>query len=187
MTNLEREIEELILIKELSKKIAKIENKNLVTTKEEIKHLEVKNKIINHIQLLKKAKTAHKIRISYVQILVRLGNIHEAKEMIPINYTLCEFGKWYYGEGQSINDIVGFNEIENVHQKVHDIYLQIDNLYKQRLEVTLFKSVKKLKKQRLEIAKELSHKLDGHSKVLFKYLDLIEKELRRKSVLEFNS
>lgn len=181
MSNLEKEIEELILIKELSKKIALIENKNSNTTKKEIKHLEVRNNILNHIQLLKKAKTAHKIWMSYVQILIRLGNIHEAKEMIPINYTLCEFGKWYYGEGQDINDIDGFNEIESAHQMVHDIYLQIYNLYKQRLEVTLFKNIKKLKKQRLEIATELSHKLDRHSKVLFEYLDLIEKELRKRS------
>lgn len=185
--NLEKEIERLITIKNQNKKQLRedyiaVRNNKVNSSKEKIE-----SNVSNHIKQLKEAKTAHKKWMSYVQILIRLENVHEAKEMIPINYTLCGFGKWYYGEGQEINDIDGFNEIENTHQMVHDIYLQIYDLYKQRLEITFFKSIKKLKKERTNKAEKLSFKLDEYSRILFEYLDLIEEELRRrKSVLEFN-
>jgi hypothetical protein len=109
--------------------------------------------------------------------IIRLGNIRDAQASIPVNYTLCDFGKWYYGDGQILSNYPEYKDLELVHQMVHDTYLQIYNLYKKRIEGTLFNSEKKQLRQRDEKANKLSLVLTEYSKILFDALLNLESKI----------
>jgi len=133
------------------------------------------------IRNLHAAKVSHKKWMSFVQILIRLGDVDEARISIPINYAMCEFGKWYYGKGSKLIVFSEFIQIENNHKNIHDIYLQIFKLYDHKIKGSLFKSTKKLIDQRRQKAIDLSKLMEQCSKVMFDLLLHIETELKRMS------
>ena len=47
---------------------------------------------------------------------------------MPVSATECEFGKWYYGDGQRLKSIPGFKEIEKPHDNLHQTYAEIFTL-----------------------------------------------------------
>ena len=179
MSEIERTIEDLIAQKEQQQQ----ESKNLQQPKlEVVSDLDVtenakriKAEIISNLRM---AKTSHMKWLSDVQILIRLGNIHQANASIPVNYTSCDFGKWYYGEGQKLNEYSEYTDIEEIHQLVHDTYLQIYSLYKKPIEGSLFNSAKKQKAEREEKARKLDIILKQYSKLLFELLQTLEKKVK---------
>lgn len=134
-----------------------------------------KQDIIKHLEA---AKISHKKWMSYVQILLRLGDVEEAKSAIPINYTLCDFGKWYYGKGQVLKDFPEFIQIEEVHLHVHDTYLQIHNLFNKRIKGYLFNSEKSQLEKRDKKAVALSDILNEYSKIMFDLLLIVEQSVK---------
>ncbi len=140
--------------------------------------------MISHLRL---AKTAHVAWMSNVQILIQLGNISAAKASTPINYTTCDFGKWYYGAGQVLTPFKEYRDIEPVHEQVHSTYLEIFSMYNQRLEGSFFTSVKKLEKERKEKAVKLEVILKEYSKLLFDLLIALEMKIKRMSDMEINA
>lgn len=75
------------------------------------------------IQKLRKAKQSHKRWVSYASALIE--GIPIEKDQVPINYTDCEFGSWYYGDGQALSGLREFKEIEDPHSQLHTLYMQI--------------------------------------------------------------
>lgn len=75
------------------------------------------------IAKLRKAKTAHIRWRSYAQALVLGVPMDEGK--IPVLHTDCEFGSWYYGEGQALAGLAPFRAIEEPHEQLHAIYMEI--------------------------------------------------------------
>ncbi len=172
--------------------VPKVEKKNVVTEKinnilsEESKGSDKfisKRDIIGHLRL---AKTGHKSWMANVQILIRSGNIDEAKSLIPVNFTSCKFGEWYYGEGQMLSHIEEYQNLEMPHQKIHDVYLQIFNLYKTKIEGSLFNSEKKQKKERERKAISLKKSLSSFADILFKNLLLLEDRVKKFNDEEMN-
>ncbi len=133
------------------------------------------------LKQLADAKIGHKKWMSYVQILIALGDIQSANAEIPVNYTMCDFGVWYYGHGQLLNEYDRFDEIEEIHQEVHDTYLKIYNLYKNPLKGSLLKSLKKAEFNRQENAEKLAIVLKQHSKTLFEILNDMSDRLKKMS------
>ncbi len=206
MNELEKKIEKLISEKEQIQKHSKLKLKNndlrdvdnvVVRSSTKIKNTKdslVKNvgeeastkriKLISHLRLARKAHTAW---VSNVQILIQLGNIDEAKVSTPINYTVCAFGKWYYGDGQVLTPFKEYRDIEEVHQQVHSTYLEIFSMYNEKLEGSLFTSVKKLEKERKEKAVKLEIILREYSKLMFDLLVALEMKIKRMSDVEINA
>jgi len=75
------------------------------------------------ITQLRKAKTAHIRWRSYAQALVSGVPMDENK--VPVIYTDCDFGRWYYGEGQALADLAGYRAIDDPHERLHQVYLDI--------------------------------------------------------------
>lgn len=126
---------------------------------------------------LKNARISHKKWMSFVQILIRLADVETAKTSIPINYTMCAFGKWYYGDGQILAIFDEYLQIEDIHKNVHDTYLQIYNLYDKKVVGSFFNSEKKQVIARTKKVQSLSTILDEYSKVMFNLLTLVEKSV----------
>ena len=137
-----------------------------------------KKEIIKHLQA---AKLSHKKWMSYVQILIRLGNIEQANSSIPINYTMCDFGKWYYGEGQVLNVFPNYVAMEDIHKNVHDTYLQIYELYVHSIKGSFFNSEKSQLEKRHKKAMALSTILDEYSKIMFNLLNSVEYSVKNMS------
>ncbi|NOR57929.1 MAG: hypothetical protein GQ474_05335 [Sulfurimonas sp.] len=88
-----------------------------------------KEHILEH---LRAAKSAH---IKWVQKAKLLINGIDVKEdSIPVDSTECKFGQWFYSEGQILNALSNnpvecMVKIERLHFNLHDVYMNIFNIY----------------------------------------------------------
>jgi hypothetical protein len=81
---------------------------------------------IEIITTLKLAAVSHRAWLSNAQALIE--GVPLDKEKIPVRLAECEFGKWYYGDGQKLKNIPGFQEIAQPHDRVHTTYMEIFTL-----------------------------------------------------------
>ncbi len=188
MNEIEKKIENLIFQKnqqqnEMNEKISKLE---VITDNKQLKMNDTKTIREEIISNLRNAKRSHMKWVSDVQILIHLGDLDEAKSTIPVNYTACEFGEWYYGDGQKLSNYSEYSDIEEIHQLVHDTYLQIYSLYKIKIDGSIFNSAKKQKAEREEKAKKLELILKQYSKLLFELLIILENKIKSLSDDEVN-
>lgn len=88
-----------------------------------------KEEVLSH---LRAAKAAHIKWVQKAKLLINGVDIQE--EAIPINSTECKFGLWFYSDGQILNALSNnplecMQSIEKLHFELHDIYLNIFNIY----------------------------------------------------------
>jgi len=88
------------------------------------------------INQLRKAKSAHIRWRSYAQALVSGIPMDEGK--VPVIHTDCEFGRWYFGEGQALSNIHGFKAIAAPHERLHAVYMEIFKQLFEEDDITLF-------------------------------------------------
>ena len=174
-TKVEKETSEVNQNSSFNIDFDKIADSNDKTVKETLVH---KKEIIKHLQA---AKVSHKKWMSFVQILIRLGNIETANTSIPINYTMCDFGNWYYGEGQILTIFSEYEQMEDIHKNVHDTYLQIYELYVNPIKGSLFNSEKSQLASRNKKALVLSQILDEYSKIMYDLLVSVENSVKKMS------
>ena len=138
-----------------------------------------KNEVLDH---LRAAKTAH---IKWVQRAKLLINGFEIqKEAIPVDSTECQFGKWFYSDAQKLNALSNnplecMAQIEALHFKLHDTYLQIYKIYfkeKQSFFAKIFKP-NKISDLELEKAQKLYDEMESISKQLLDEINRLERRL----------
>lgn len=181
MSELEKSIEQLIAQKEALQQ----QSKDLLAAEPALKVVSDMDMVENAKQIksdliskLRMAKTSHMKWISDVQILIRLGDVEQANAKVPVNYTSCDFGRWYYSDGQMLSEYSEYTDIEEIHQLVHDTYLQIYSLYKKPIEGGFFNSAKKQLAEREEKALKLDIILKKYSKLLFELLVTLENKIK---------
>ncbi|HFS67846.1 MAG TPA: hypothetical protein ENK67_06500 [Flavobacteriia bacterium] len=181
MSELEKSIEQLIAQKEALQQ----QSKDLLAAEPALKVVSDMDMVENAKQIksdliskLRMAKTSHMKWISDVQILIRLGDVEQANAKVPVNYTSCDFGRWYYSDGQMLSEYSEYTDIEEIHQLVHDTYLQIYSLYKKPIEGGFFNSAKKQLAEREEKALKLDIILKRYSKLLFELLVTLENKIK---------
>lgn len=136
---------------------------------------------------LRAAKAAH---ISWVQrAKMLIEGVSMDEKAIPVNSTECQFGKWFYSDGQSLNTLRNnpvecMSEIEDLHFKLHDIYLQIFKIYyendKKGFFAKLFGNKRKVSDAEQAKARDYFDEMNAVSKELVEVLNRME---RRVSVL----
>ena len=77
----------------------------------------------NVVDTLRSAALAHKKWTANAHALI--NGIPLDKAQVPVNSTECEFGKWYYSDGQDLRDLPGFREVEDLHDRLHKTYMEI--------------------------------------------------------------
>ena len=120
---------------------------------------------------LRKAKTAHIRWRSYAQALV--SGIPLDEDRVPVIHTDCEFGRWYFGDGQALAKLQSFQAIAVPHEQLHAVYMEIFKSLFEEENVGLLKRLIGKKGQTSEIRKRavqslldemlrISERLIGH-------------------------
>lgn len=140
-----------------------------------------KEHVLEH---LRAAKSAH---IKWVQKAKLLINGLDVKEdSIPVDSTECKFGQWFYSEGQILNALSNnpvecMVKIERLHFNLHDVYMNIFNIYfnkpKDGFFAKLFGKKKTLKDYEIEKAKQYYNNLELISKELLEEINRLERRL----------
>jgi hypothetical protein len=128
----------------------------------------------------------HAARAAHVQWRARAQAIAAGlpveKEQIPVAYTDCKFGKWYYGSGQALNFLASYRAVEEPHEQLHGIYMKLFTVLfgesSRSLFSTLFGSRRKQDAKRQAEADELVKHLVAISRTLLEAIDLLEKDLK---------
>lgn len=134
-----------------------------------------KNQII---ATLKDAARSHKKWVANALALIE--GVPLEKDKVPVNPTECEFGNWYYSVGQNLNDIPGFKEIEESHNKLHRTYMEIFSILFGDNEPSFFsklfgRSRKKVAEEQRELAMNKYYILEEQSKTIINQLIQVEK------------
>ncbi|MEW6647935.1 MAG: CZB domain-containing protein [Pseudomonadota bacterium] len=134
-----------------------------------------KKQVITH---LRAAKSAHIKWRSYAQAIVAGLPINE--DQVPVIHTDCAFGKWYYGPGQKLSSLPGFQAIETPHEALHSIYMQIFKLLFETEEISFFQKLIGTGKKRDDRREQLNSQLNSlieMSKTLLAAIELLEQEV----------
>lgn len=143
---------------------------------------------------LRAAKAAHVSWVQRAKMLIEGFSINESS--IPVNSTECEFGKWFYSDGQRLNDIrnnpiSAMNEIEDLHFKLHDVYMNIFKIYydteKKGFFSKMFGKKKKVSDEDTVLAKKFFDEMEGVSKELVQALNTMERRINVVNGAEIDS
>ena len=131
---------------------------------------------------LSAAKKAHIKWVNRAKSLVE--GIPVEKDAIPVDSTECQFGQWFYGEGQKLNALPSMDcmgKIETLHFTLHDNYLKIFKLYfgepNRSFFSKLFNMKPKISDLDKEIARDYYMKLEDVSKQLLEEISKPERRL----------
>jgi len=141
------------------------------------------------ISMLQAAKSAHIQWRARAQALV--AGIPLEKEQVPVVYTDCKFGKWYYGAGQQLATLSTFRAIEDPHQQLHMMYMKLFNLMfgddERSTLKKIFGSKKKYIAENVDEAQRLLPQLIGISETLLEAIDVVENQIRNMPDEQFAS
>ncbi len=140
-----------------------------------------KEQVLEHIR---SAKSAHIKWVQKAKLLI--NGVSVTEDSIPVNSTECNFGKWFYSDGQLLNSLSNnpiecMQKIEKLHFDLHDIYLQIFNIYFNRPKTGFFAKLFGKKRVITDIeanqAKEYYKELEKVSQVLLEEINRLERRL----------
>jgi hypothetical protein len=133
---------------------------------------------------LRAAKSAH---INWVQkAKMLIGGFKIDEKSIPINSTECQFGKWFYSDAQKLNALQNnplecMSNIEQLHFKLHDIYMHIFKIYyqmeKQSFFSKLFGKEKKVSELDQANALEYYEEMENISNLLIEEINRMERRI----------
>ena len=121
---------------------------------------------------LRKAKERH-IQWHARALALSMG-FEIGEESLPKLYTNCSFGKWYYGAGQFIANIPSFTEIDPLHIKLHNIYMDIYQTYIAPAKKGLFEKRSQAEKKKQKELTLLTDKLKNISTLLIQKIEEVE-------------
>ena len=135
------------------------------------------------IEQLRKAKLGHKRWISYAKA-IHMG-IPLKNESLPVIETECDFGKWYYRDGQIFSNLESFRSIEEPHGILHNTYMKMYKTMEEPIQTGLFVSKSKAERKKAEQMNELMDKLIQISEILINNLNRFEMDIREMPESEF--
>ena len=142
-----------------------------------------KNEVLDH---LRAAKKAHLKWLQRAKALI--SDIPVEKDAIPVDYTECMFGQWFYSDGQKIAMMAGMDCISEIgikHQELHDEYIKIFKIYFGNANKSFFSKLFNLRKHVSTAEQEIAREYyDNLKKISDELLKQIEKLERRISALQ---
>jgi len=138
------------------------------------------------------ARRAHIMWVDRAKALVH--GLEIKKEQIPISVTECDFGKWFYCDGQILLSLFterAVKKLDNKHKELHDVYMKIFKIYFPVVRRSLFAKLMKRKKK-ISANDEYNSliylgDLEKISDDLISYLNIIEKKLNTISEEKFRT
>ena len=131
---------------------------------------------------IRAARLAHVKWVDRARKLVDGGEITEQE--IPVEATACDFGHWFYSDGQvllAIFSVGSVKKLESKHKELHIAYMKIFKIYfdtsKQSFFAKLLNKRKKISEKEQMLAHEELTYLEAISDDLIAYLNIFEKNL----------
>jgi len=141
---------------------------------------------------LSAAKKAHIKWVNRAKTLIEGFPVE--KEAIPVDSTECQFGTWFYGDGQRLYAFSGMDcleAIESLHFQLHDTYFRIFSLYfgedKRSFFSKLLNRKKKISDSDKAVARGYFSELEEISKKLLGEIGRLERRLNAMSIEAFES
>ncbi len=138
-----------------------------------------KETVLEHLSA---AKKAHIKWVNRAKSLVE--GLPVDKDAIPMDSTECQFGMWFYSEGQKLNMLTNMDcmgTIEGLHSQLHDTYLRIFKLYfgedRRSFFSKLFNTKQKIGDAEKEMARDYFGHLEDISKKLLDEIGKLERRL----------
>lgn len=136
----------------------------------------------NILQELRAAKVAHLKWVQRAKSLI--SGIPVEKEAIPLDYTDCVFGKWFYSDGQNIALMPGMSVMDSIgskHTDLHEVYFKIFQIYFGESNKSFFSKLLNFKKKvsaaEEEMAQRYYSELEGISKELVDMIGRLERRI----------
>ena len=136
----------------------------------------------NLLNELRSAKVAHLKWVQRAKSLI--SGMPVEKEAIPLDYTDCVFGKWFYSVGQEIALLPGMSVIDTIgekHTALHNMYFKIFQIYFGDTGRSFFSKLLKMKKKvsraEEEMALQYYNELEGISKELLEVIGRLERRI----------
>jgi len=121
----------------------------------------------------------------HAQALALAMGFETGEESVPKLYNNCRFGKWYYGAGQFISNILSFVEIEPLHIELHNIYMEIYQTHTEPAKKGLFESQDKVDKKKKTELESLTSRLKDVSISLIQKITEVENSILKMDNDEF--
>ena len=138
------------------------------------------------------ARRAHIMWVDRAKALVH--GLEIKKEQIPIEITECDFGKWFYCDGQILLSLFterAVKKLDNKHKELHSIYMKIFKIYFPVVKPSFFA---KFLKRNMRVSANDEYNallyladLEKVSDELISYLNIIEKKLNTISEEKFRT
>jgi len=123
---------------------------------------------------------AHKRWVGHASAMIE--GIPIEKDQVPINYTDCVFGNWYYDEGQNLSSLEEYKTIEKPHTELHQIYMEIFKILFEKKKVSFFSKMIGRSAKANEADKQLARvkfrTLEAVSINIVNKLDVLESKLK---------
>ena len=136
----------------------------------------------NILNELRSAKVAHLKWVQRAKSLI--SGMPVEKEAIPLDYTDCVFGKWFYSVGQEIALMPGMSVMDAIgekHTALHNMYFKIFQIYFGNSTMSFFSKLLKMKKKispaEEEMALQYYNDLEGISKELLEMIGRLERRI----------
>lgn len=146
-----------------------------------------KQKVLENIRA---ARLAHVKWIDRARLLVSGGEISESE--IPLESTSCDFGHWFYSDGQvllAIFSAASVKKLESKHKELHQTYMKIFKIYFDTSDQSFFSKLFNRRKEISEREKLMAHEelvyLEEVSDELIAYLNIFEKNLNKVNEKDF--
>ena len=135
--------------------------------------------------VLKSIRAARRSHVKWVEHAKALVNgLEITKEQIPLEVTSCDFGKWFYCDGQILLSIFkeqAIEKLESKHKELHDTYMKIFKIYFDTSNLSfwdkILKRQKKVSANEEYISIKYLEELEAVSSELISYLNIIEKKI----------
>jgi hypothetical protein len=136
------------------------------------------------LEYLRNAKASHVAWVQKAKMLIEGFKISE--DAIPVDSTQCAFGKWFYSDAQKLNSISNnpmecMFEIDRLHMKLHDIYMNIYKIYydvsDQSFLSRLMGKKKKITPDAAKLARTYFEQLEEISHKLVEELNRLERRI----------
>jgi len=135
--------------------------------------------------MIRRARAGHNW-MSYARAIV-LG-LPIDKKSVPSVETDCNFGKWYYGEGQIFSSLETFEAIEEPHTLLHKLYMRLYKLQKETPKTGFIFTPKRLsEKKRKEEMDKIAAQMESVSGLLLASLKDLEREIRDLTEMEIQN
>jgi len=139
------------------------------------------------IQKLHTAKRGHLAWVGRAELLTQ--GLEIQKEQIPVLHTDCEFGDWYFGDGQVLNALPEFQAIDAPHKRLHEAYAEIFKLITEEENASAFSKMLGIAKRKKEADQPIIHQhminLEQSSQNVINSLDALEHRLHEMSDEDF--